>query len=133
MGKIEIISHWVLQAERDWKSALALLRENQFIHALFFSHLVIDKLLKAHWVDSNVENEAPRIHDLEFLYNQTNLAMAPAQVDFLVIINSWNLEGRYQDYKDKFFKKASKEYTEQKIKLIDELRLWLPSELQKKR
>jgi HEPN domain-containing protein len=133
MGKTEIINHWITQAERDWKSVLALFKEGQFVHALFFSHLVIEKILKAHWVRSNMENEAPRTHDLEYLYNQTDVNLNAVHVDFLSVINSWNMEGRYQDYKDKFYKKATQAYTEEKIKLVDELRLWLLSELQKKK
>ncbi len=118
-------------AERDWKSAQALLKEGQYMHALFFSHLVIEKLLKAHWIKTNTENEAPRVHDLEYLYNQTELTLPAAQVDFLSVVNAWNLEGRYQDYKDKFFKKASRTYTEEKLRLVNELRVWLLSELLK--
>jgi len=131
MGKPEIIQHWINMAERDWKSVQTLSKDNQFVHALFFAHLVIEKLLKAHWIKINVENEAPRVHDLEFLYNQTELTLAADDVDFLSVMNSWNIEGRYQDYKDKFFKKTTKSYTEEKLKRVDTLRTWLLSELQK--
>jgi HEPN domain-containing protein len=131
MGKTEIIQHWINMGERDWKSVQTLAQNSQFVHALFFAHLVIEKLLKAHWIKANVENEAPRVHDLEFLYNQTELTLKAEEVDFLSVMNSWNLEGRYQDYKDKFFKRATKSYTEEKLKRVDTLRLWLLSELQK--
>lgn len=57
--------------------------------------------------------------------------MIADDVDFLSVMNSWNIEGRYQDYKDKFFKKATKSYTEEKLKRVDTLRTWLLSELQK--
>jgi HEPN domain-containing protein len=131
MGNPEIIQHWINMADRDWKSVLTLERDGQFVHALFFSHLVIEKLLKAHWVKSNLENEAPRVHDLEFLYNQTELTLSAEEVDLLNVMNSWNIEGRYQDYKDKFFKKASRTYTSEKLKQVDILRTWLLSELRK--
>jgi HEPN domain-containing protein len=130
MGKSEIVAHWLLQAERDWRSVQALFREGQYMHALFFSHLVVEKLLKAHWVNNNVENEAPRVHDLEFLYNQTDLSMPAEQVEFLSIISSWNLEGRYQDYKDKFYQRATRQYTEEKLNQVDTLRTWLQLQLQ---
>ena len=132
VGKKEIIAHWITMAGRDWKSAEALFQVGQYIHTLFFCHLVIEKLLKASWARDNVENEVPRIHDLEYLYNQTELSLSPEQVDFLRLINSWNLEGRYQDYKDKFYKATTQAYTKEKLKKVDELRLWLLSELQKK-
>jgi hypothetical protein len=98
MGKKEIIAHWLTMAERDWKSVLALHEAGQHMHALFFSHLVIEKMLKA-------------LHDLEYLYNQTELKLSANQVDLLGVMNSWNLEGRYQDYKDKFYKRTTKSYT----------------------
>jgi HEPN domain-containing protein len=133
MGRNEIIAHWVTMAGRDWVSVQALMKAGQFMHALFFSHLVIEKLLKAHWVTGNLENEPPRIHDLEYLYNQTELNLSAEQVDLLSVMNAWNLEGRYQDYRDKFFKKATQTYAEEKIKQVDELRLWLLSNLQNKK
>lgn len=132
MGKKEIIAHWLLMAERDWKSVLALHEASQHMHALFFSHLVIEKMLKAHWAKDNQESEPPRIHDLEYLYNQTELKLSADQVDLLGVMNSWNLEGRYQDYKDKFYKRTTKSYTEEKLKLVDNLRICLLSELQNK-
>ena len=67
MDKPEIIRHWMNTAERDWQSIGLLFKGKQFVHALFFCHLVIEKLLKAHWVKDNEENTPPRIHDLEHL------------------------------------------------------------------
>lgn len=131
MGKKEIIVHWLTMAERDWKSVNALFEAGQFVHALFFSHLVIEKIIKAHWAKDNTENEPPRVHDLEYLYNQTELKMTAEQVDLLRVMNSWNMEGRYQDYKDKFYKNTTRTYTEGKLKQVDDLRLWLLSALPK--
>ncbi len=79
-----------------------------------------------------MENEVPRIHDLEYLYSQTDMTLSSEQVDFLRLINSWNLDGRYQDYKDKFYKATTRTYTQEKLQKVDDLRLWLQSELQKK-
>jgi HEPN domain-containing protein len=120
-------------ADRDWKSVLALQASRQFVHALFFSHLVTEKLLKAHWLADNEEVNPPKTHDLEYLYNQTNLTMDPEQVDLLRIMNSWNIEGRYQDYKDKFYKNTTAAYVDNKLKQVDGLRQWLQYELQKRK
>ena len=116
MSKKEIIEHWITMAGRDWQSVLALQQAGQFVHALFFSHLVIEKIVKAHWIQDNEENNPPKTHDLEYLYNQTNLKISDEQVDFLRIMNAWNLEGRYQDYKDKFYRSTTAAYCEIKIK-----------------
>ena len=132
MGKSEIVNHWTQTAERDWQSVILLYNGKQFVHALFFCHLVIEKVVKAHWVKDNEENNPPRIHDLEYLYNETNLELSAGQIDLIRIMNSWNLEGRYQDYKDKFYKNTTQEYALEKIQQVDLLRVWLLSELQKK-
>ncbi len=130
MGKLEIQNHWINTADRDWQSVALLMEGKQFIHALFFCHLVIEKLLKAHWVKDNSENTPPRIHDLENLYNETELELSADQLDLIRVMNSWNLEGRYQDYKDKFYKNTTEAYTRAKIIQVDSLRIWLQSKMQ---
>lgn len=132
MGKAEIVNHWIQTAERDWRSVSLLYQGKQFVHALFFCHLVIEKILKACWVKDNEENSPPRIHDLEYLYNETDLELTSEQIDLIRVMNSWNLEGRYQDYRDKFYKNTTQEYAREKIEQVDSLRLWLLSELQKR-
>ena len=132
MGKEDIIVHWLKMAERDWESGNVLLKGEQFVHALFFSHLVIEKLLKAHWVKDNEESTPPRVHDLEHLYSQTNLKLEESQLDLIRVMNSWNLEGRYQDYKDKFFRSTTASYTHTKMEQVENLKIWLLSEMQKK-
>jgi|GEM_PF-2625976 HEPN domain-containing protein len=65
MGKREIVNHWLHTAERDWRSVALLYEGKQYVHALFFCHLVIEKILKAYWVMDSQENNPPRTHDLE--------------------------------------------------------------------
>jgi len=129
MTKQEHIQYWKNMAERDWLAVNSLFETKNYVQALFFGHLVIEKLLKAVWVKDNVENTPPLAHNLEYLYNQTNLEFPANLADELGIINSWNIEGRYQDYKDKFYKKCTREYTSEKIKSTNELRLCLLNEL----
>ena len=56
MGKEDQIQHWVKTAELDWTTAEDLLKLKRFLHALFFFHLVLGKLLKAHWVKANTSD-----------------------------------------------------------------------------
>lgn len=71
--------------------------------------------MKAIWIRDNMENVPHLVHNLEYLYNQTQLDLPSQLVDLLTIINSWNIDGRYQDYKDKFYQKCTPEYTESKL------------------
>lgn len=133
MGKSEIISHWLKMAERDWATVNLLHHGKQFIHALFFAHLVIEKILKAYWVRDNEESVPPFTHDLEHLYTQTELQLTNEQLDLIRVMNSWNLEARYQDYKDKFFKSLTADYTLMKLEEVEKLKVWLLSEWQNKK
>ena len=100
------------------------------MHALFFSHLSIEKLLKAHWVKDNEEDYPPRVHNLDYLYNQTKLDLDVKFVHELSVIIAWNIEGRYQDYRDRFYKVCTKAYAETKMKIVNEIRLCLIEKLQ---
>jgi HEPN domain-containing protein len=99
------------------------------MQALFFVHLVIEKLLKAHFVKDNQENTPPLSHNLEGLYNLSNLELGPAFIERLSIINGWNIEGRYQDYKDKFYKLCTDEYVKEKVIESNELMTCLLQDL----
>ncbi len=126
----EIIKHWVTSAERDWKAVGDLAASGNNVHALFFAHLVIEKLLKAHLTKETKEPYPPRVHNLEYLVSQTSLNMTPEYVDELRIISAWNLEGRYQDYKDFIYKVSTDEYVREKLTIVNCIREWLLEELQ---
>ncbi len=44
----EQIAHWRKGAEEDWEVACELVRRDRPRHGLFFAHLALKKLLKAH-------------------------------------------------------------------------------------
>ena len=111
MGKEEQIQHWIKTAEVDWATAEDLLKLKRFLHALFFFHLVIEKLLKAHWVKDNPGDFPPYSHNLEFIYGNTQVELSAEFVDELRALNHWNLEGRYPDYLNKISKQADEKYT----------------------
>jgi len=47
------------------------------------------------------------------------------QKNYLLEVTTFNIRTRYPDYKFKFHKKATKEFTRQHITAIKELRQWL--------
>ena len=49
------------------------------------------------------------------MYNQIDLELLFEQIDCLNTLNSWNIEGRYPDFKNKLYKIATKEYVEHHI------------------
>ena len=64
------IDYWVNGAVEDLESAEILIERKRMLHGLFFCHLVIEKILKAHVV--KISNEvAPRTHNLMHLLEKT--------------------------------------------------------------
>ncbi len=122
MKKEEIINFWINSSQLDWDAVSSLFKAGNYMHSLFFAHLSIEKLLKAHWVKDNDEDYPPRVHNLEYLYNQTKLSLDVQYIDELRIITSWNIEGRYQDYRDQFYKLSTKQYTERKLEIVNKIR-----------
>lgn len=94
----------------------------RFLHALFFFHLVLGKLLKAHWLKANTSDFPPRSHDLEFFYGNSEIELSSEDVDELRALNSWNLEGRYPDYLSKISKQADEKYTLAKYENVKRIR-----------
>ena len=118
MTKEDHIAWWKSSSEDNWETAIYLKNGRQNLFALFAFHLVIEKLLKAHWVKDNVSNQPPRTHDLNEIYQQTELNLLFEQVDYLNAINNWNIEGRYPDYKNKIQRQASDQYLEHHLEKL---------------
>jgi HEPN domain-containing protein len=129
MTNSDYINYWKISAERDWLAVQALVASGNYVQALFFAHLVIEKLLKAHWVKDTGNNFPPRLHNLELLLSQTNLLMDTHDIDELRIMNAWNIEGRYQDYRDMIFRTTTQAYTEEKMLIVEKIKIWLLSQL----
>ena len=105
MTKKEHIAYWVGTANKDWQAIQTMYKARAYLHALFFAHLVLEKLCKAHWVKDNEENYPPKIHNLLNIVAKTNLQLPDADKDFFAIMNQFQLEGRYPDYKLELYKK----------------------------
>jgi HEPN domain-containing protein len=83
------VAYWRDGAIEDWEVAQDLLKHRRTRHGLFFVHLALEKLLKAH-VCRHTNDLAPRLHNLIRLAELAKLTPTQTQLDF-------NLEGRYPD------------------------------------
>ena len=63
-------------------------------YGLFFVHLAIEKLLKAHFCLHTGEL-APRTYNLVYLAERAGLNVDTMQSDVLADLNPFNIEGRY--------------------------------------
>lgn len=128
MSREDQIKHWINGAHEDWESALILIKSKRFVQGLFLIHLAVEKLLKAKWQQDN-EGFPPKTHDLLFIQGQTDLDLDENTLALLNTINTWNLEGRYTDYKNSFYKLASSSYVRSYLNDVKELRKCLLEKL----
>lgn len=90
------IAHWRNGAEEDWVVAQELIERGRVRHGLFFGHLALEKMLKAHYCRANGEL-APLIHNLVRLAEKAGLKFDESQLDLLAEVNEFNIEGRYPE------------------------------------
>ena len=91
------IEYWTKGAEDDLLTAELLIREKRILHGLFFCHLVIEKSIKSHVVNTTKE-VAPRSHNLIYLSEKADLEFDNETEIFLGILMKYQLQGRYPDY-----------------------------------
>jgi HEPN domain-containing protein len=91
------IEYWKSGAIEDLETAKVLIDKNRLLHGLFFCHLVIEKIIKAHVV-KQTKDIAPRSHNLIHLSEKANLKFNDNDEIFLGILMKYQLQGRYPDY-----------------------------------
>lgn len=129
MTKQDYIHYWTDTAEKDWSSAEDLFKTKHFIQSLFLAHLSLEKLCKAIWVKNNVTDHPPRIHNLVYLLKQSNLELTNEQLDFFLLFNDFQLEGRYPDYQQKIYQRCNESVTDEWLKKAKYFKTWLHSKL----
>lgn len=90
------IVYWRKGAEEDIAVARELLEKKRIRHGLFFVHLSLEKMLKAHFCRMTRE-VAPKQHNLLKLAERAGLSLDEETLDLLSVVNFFCLEGRYPD------------------------------------
>lgn len=124
----KIFNYWVGSAEKDFQTMVHLYESNDYHWSLFIGHLVVEKLLKAYFVNVR-KKHAPFVHDLLRLAESATLQVDEEKADLLDTITTFNLSARYDSYQEEFYKKCTKEFTAVWIDKIKELRTWIKSML----
>jgi len=68
-------------------------------------------------------------HDLLRLASKTGIELTEEQEEWLDEITTFNLNARYDNYKQDFYNRCTKEFTEIWIERIKTLREWLKNQL----
>ncbi|MFP4500124.1 MAG: HEPN domain-containing protein [Candidatus Hydrogenedentota bacterium] len=120
------IAHWRAGSEEDFEVARELVGNGRLHHGLFFLHLAVEKMLKAHVVKETQE-VPPKIHNLLTLSNRTGLNVTDEVLQFFSRLNAYQLVGRYPDSGGSTA--LSREHAEDLIDVAQETLEWLKAQL----
>jgi HEPN domain-containing protein len=124
----KILHYWKESSDQNYNTMQNLLISEDYSWALFMGHLVLEKLLKAHYVKSTGKHPF-FTHDLLRLSKKSGLSITEETEEWLDDISTFNLNARYDNYKQDFYRLCTKEFTEIWIERIEKLRQWLIREL----
>jgi len=124
----EHIDYWFKSSEDDLETANNMFNSKFFDWCLFVGHLALEKLLKSIWIKVNQQMIPPKTHNLMKLAETSNLQLTEEQIEFLRLVNQFNIEARYQEAKDTFHKLANEEFAKNNLLKINEYYQWLKSQ-----
>ncbi len=111
------VEYWRNGAVEDLAVAKKLVRDGHGRHGLFFAHLVLEKLLKAH-VCRHTKDLAPRTHELNRLAERAGLDVDDSQARLLGRIDDFNIEGRYPEFADPPTREEAREIMHQVLEMV---------------
>jgi len=129
LNKEEHIKYWIDTAEKDREVIETLYGAKKYLYILFFSHLLLEKLAKALWIKNNEENFPPKIHNIILLLEQANVEISAEQKKTYVMMNDFQLEGRYPDYQRRIYEEVTEEVTDEILSKVNKEREWLLNKL----
>lgn len=122
--KESVIKFWLTSSDDDLDTAEKLFVSKKYHHALYFCQLAVEKYLKG-MIVSRLDKPVKHTHDLILLSQQLNIDVSADHLEQLRNITKFNLEARYDTYKREFYKKATREYAKEWLKITQDLLLWL--------
>jgi len=129
MAVEEHIFSLVTEARQDKGASEALANAGYYAHALFFAHLVLEKLCKALWMKKHNSVEYPFTHNLSRLLKETEIFLTPEQIFFYTDMNLFQAKGRYPETIHTFENKITKEIYRKYFKQFEIEIEWLNSQL----
>ena len=124
----KIFNHWINTSDKDFETMIHLYRSKDYHWSLFIGHIVIERLLKA-CVVKKTSDHAPFTHDLTKLAKITDLPFSEEHLDWLDTISTFNMNARYDSYKEAFYRKCTFEFTTEWIDKLKILQSWIKEKL----
>ena len=124
----KIFNHWISTSDKDFETMIHLYKSKDYHWSLFIGHIVIERLLNA-CVVKKTSNHAPFIHDLTKLAKISDLPFSEEHLDWLDTISTFNMNARYDSYKEAFYRKCTLEFTTEWIDNLKILQSWIKEKL----
>ena len=122
--KEKLIKYWIESSDDDFDTMIDMYKSKRYGWSLFIGHLMIEKLLKAVYVNAK-SDYPPFIHNLLRLAEKADLKLDNDRKEQLVTVTAFNINARYDDYKMSFKKRCTPEFTAEWIYTLKELRKWI--------
>jgi len=126
----KIVRYWLNASTHDLEMAKSLFRTGKHDYCLFLCHLSLEKLLKA-LATRVIKDHPPFTHNLLFLAGKADLQLSKAQIELFDQINRFNMEARYPEDLEAFYKKSNKVYAKRYMDATREMWKWLRQKLEK--
>ncbi len=122
--KEKLIKYWIDSSDDDYDTMIDMFKSKRCSWSLFIGHLMIEKLLKALYVNAK-SDYPPYIHNLLRLAEKADLKLDNDKKEQLVTVTAFNINARYDDYKLSFKQRCTPEFTKEWIDNLKELRKWI--------
>ena len=125
MTQEEKIQYWINISDNDLKVAGIMLDNNQYLYTCFMCQQAIEKIFKGCFAKLK-EEQQPHIHNLIKLAERSNIyeLLSEEQKSFIDILNPFNIEARYPDYKKKMAKDLTGSIAQNILTQTENLQKW---------
>jgi HEPN domain-containing protein len=120
----KVVQYWLTTAADDLIAAEHLFQSGDYIHALFFAHLYLEKMLKAQVVRATGEH-APISHNLRYLAEKGGLKLSAEQLAFLTRVTEYAIKTRYPDMELQLKRQCTQGFCAAELKEIKEFGTWI--------
>jgi HEPN domain-containing protein len=124
MGLRADTENWIATAEYDLETAHHMLATKRYIYVVFFCHLAVEKLLKAHVTE--VTQAIPlKTHDLAVLLKVSGIQIPQQHLAIVGTLNTASVPTRYPDDLQKMLGLYTRAKVQDYLKRTKELMAWL--------
>ncbi len=122
------VEHWLDIAEYDFETAAAMQKSGRYLYTVFMCQQSLEKLLKAIFIQQK-GIEAPRTHNLTYLFELLNLPTQTEYLQTMARLNAYYIKGRYPAYKQKLSLMLDQKTAQTLLNETQDIFKWLKSRL----